>query len=1236
MRHAQLLRFRIRLDAHIAVAAHDAHAVLLCGVFQTLQLRRQAGVGQRAVFAIRLQRVLLLVRDHSHLRAVAELAVRAVVAAADAETNQCLLEFLHIRTHTAVLQQAVAQFVFCDSRHIFFCILAIIEYDNRVALGWRDQNVALTEIGAAGAVLVGGQLHKRTRCQQELRLIGCGEVGHRNSGESAADAHQCRAVRSAGRGHAGYVKIQRSGQIVERQPPGLVVADIVIFAGASHAFCDLGCLTCVFCSKHPPWSTRTPDIVALGRYLAAIVIAIHASGRLATFIDACGTNHNAYRYENNRIKTVAHNTDGDNCDVVYRFEYDSLGRKTSVKVGNAAAQNQVLSTNVYSEDRSGLLKEVQYGNGGKVKYAYDGFDRLEGVSYDGETDPRYSYIYDATGEVAKVVDNHLNRAVETERDLAFRPRQSTLKDEEGKVLYRTTLYYDKMNRLEKFAEKVDGEAYTSTYTYDKDNRTTEIKYDYVDPETEGEEEASCNKVAYTYDPLGRIEKRVASVGENNYETSYTFEAGDTSRYGTGATTALVKTITQGSGENAMNFAYAYDDRGNIISETRNGLVTHYVYDALGQLIQVDDPHEQATWKYYYDRGGNITRKDQYVWPAGATSAPSSLGSPTKTINYGYNDPNWKDKLTSYDGKTIIYDAIGNPLNDGVRTYTWGAGRQLRHISMLTGEAHGFRASNGVHEDSNTVLRIVHDAANSKLKVKLLREGRDVTDECAASAFVWTKAGSAAGTGKEITVTDAEVNGDVQFSCSYTETQGVYGTVSVNNSLVASHDPATADANHAFSLLNGMLKVEIPNSAGNGTDYRLADGVLSVNPGFTGTLTAEYAFTTTPTREIDFEYDHNGLRTQKKVVENGITTIYDYTLHGKLITHLTKRVVDENGEESTEELHFFYDAQSKPAFVEYDGAMYRYVHNLQGDIVAIVDTAGDPVVEYKYDAWGKPVGTVPEIELGVFNPFRYRGYAWDADAKLYYLKSRYYDVLINRFINPDIMIGNGYSGATLFVYCNNKPTCNIDSLGYRPIASTSVASETSEERSVSCAHMNSIARQRSSAKKTTRRNKKSTLSEALAEYENITGTNFIESMSKSGNLPYGDEIEMSATVGFVYNSVAYGVTDALSFLGFTGTSDLVSGIIDAGTVFVFGFPLSEKLGGRLSDLIAWGGQVSETIAGTLDNGMHRQYTIVIKASNSTNNSKTVVQYRFDEGVFYNGVSISGIYMPNSLGTGTRVF
>ena len=77
------------------------------------------------------------------------------------------------------------------------------------------------------------------------------------------------------------------------------------------------------------------------------------------------TYKNAYTYEDDQIKTVSHNTTSDTAnDVTYTFNYDELGRKTAVKVGI-----QTLSTNVYGNNRNGLLSEVQYGNGGKVGYA---------------------------------------------------------------------------------------------------------------------------------------------------------------------------------------------------------------------------------------------------------------------------------------------------------------------------------------------------------------------------------------------------------------------------------------------------------------------------------------------------------------------------------------------------------------------------------------------------------------------------------------------------------------------------------------------------------------------------------------------------------------------------------------------------------------------------------------------------------------------------------------------------
>ena len=52
------------------------------------------------------------------------------------------------------------------------------------------------------------------------------------------------------------------------------------------------------------------------------------------------------------------------------------------------------------------------------------------------------------------------------------------------------------------------------------------------------------------------------------------------------------------------------------------------------------------------------------------------------------------------------------------------------------------------------------------------------------------------------------------------------------------------------------------------------------------------------------------------------------------------------------LHFFYDAQNKPAVVLFNGTAYVYLYNLQGDVIALVDANGSKVVEYKYDAWGQ--------------------------------------------------------------------------------------------------------------------------------------------------------------------------------------------------------------------------------------------------------------------------------------------
>ena len=87
-----------------------------------------------------------------------------------------------------------------------------------------------------------------------------------------------------------------------------------------------------------------------------------------------------------------------------------------------------------------------------------------------------------------------------------------------------------------------------------------------------------------------------------------------------------------------------------------------------------------------------------------------------------------------------------------------------------------------------------------------------------------------------------------------------------------------------------------------------------------------------------------------------------------------------------------------------------------------DGAGRVVVEYTYDAWGAPTsvtGSAAET-IGQLNPFRYRGYYYDAETGMYYLQSRYYNPVVGRFLNADEQINPGIFGPNLYAYCNNNP------------------------------------------------------------------------------------------------------------------------------------------------------------------------------------------------------------------------
>jgi len=163
---------------------------------------------------------------------------------------------------------------------------------------------------------------------------------------------------------------------------------------------------------------------------------------------------------------------------------------------------------------------------------------------------------------------------------------------------------------------------------------------------------------------------------------------------------------------------------------------------------------------------------------------------------------------------------------------------------------------------------------------------------------------------------------------------------------------------------------------------------------------------------------DGLRLTKNVG----STAHKYIWQGD-------RLVSENW--GSNELEFFYDESGTPYAFDYNGTMYYYITNLQGDVIAITNSSGTVVATYEYDAWGKLVSTAPTSgSIGAINPLRYRGYYYDSETGLYYLQSRYYDPEVCRFINADEYTSTGcdYLGCNMFAYCNNNPVNHLDLTG----------------------------------------------------------------------------------------------------------------------------------------------------------------------------------------------------------------
>ncbi|MGE3557145.1 MAG: RHS repeat domain-containing protein [Candidatus Obscuribacterales bacterium] len=195
--------------------------------------------------------------------------------------------------------------------------------------------------------------------------------------------------------------------------------------------------------------------------------------------------------------------------------------------------------------------------------------------------------------------------------------------------------------------------------------------------------------------------------------------------------------------------------------------------------------------------------------------------------------------------------------------------------------------------------------------------------------------------------------------------------------------------------------------------------------------------------IYYTYDENGCL-KERISPNGVETFtfdgpylshysngqtslsFDYNKEGRRIRVVGDRTVEycslpnyydqvdriRHAVVASDDFHYFSYANTILASAHPEGILYYLYSHPSGNIGAIV--CDDDYTLLEFDAFGSSL-TIP-INIG------FNGEWYDADLGLYYLRYRYYDPAIGRFISPDPADVDPYN------YCFNDPVNYVDPMG----------------------------------------------------------------------------------------------------------------------------------------------------------------------------------------------------------------